>query len=488
MNMSRWARWSTVLLLVGCNAKLSVEPGNEGGAGGSSAGHAGRAGAPACDGCAGAGGAGAGAPAGGAPGAAGDSNLAGESGGGAPPDQGGAFGTAGAEGGAPPGSIGVACIPGGSVSSGTGVATSELTTLTRCAPGLSCNANGKCAVMPACPQAAGECITRDVLGAGGAGGYSGNGGAQNVAGAAGSAGPYLGSLADESGVTALAVDDTNLYWAEYGTRDSLGNYQNDGSVMAMKRADGSTTKLASALSGPMALAVTSDRVYYFTDGAGLVGGPLHMKLARVALTGGTSETIQDGTPPLLPRARQTTATSGNSFYWSGFNAVYAISGASVTPTPVCDSSFDIAADATDLYAELDVISRVPLAGGAPQPLDLDYRAFTLDGDSIYGLEQVQSGLLLTKAAKTNGAWLRIRPLGEGVGERVRFAGDRYFVELRRAPHYDDFPGVLTGKLSTTTPPLQLIEPASVNVVSWAATADTFYWSDGRRIYQRAIPQ
>jgi hypothetical protein len=149
----------------------------------------------------------------------------------------------------------------------------------------------------------------------------------------------------------------------------------------------------------------------------------------------------------------------------------------------------LAADATDLFDELNVLSRVPLAGGGPQPFGLDYRPFALNGDFIYGLEELQEGVLLTKAAKTPGAWQRIKALGEGAAVRIRFVGDRYFVEVRRVPHFYDLPGLLTGKLSATTMlPAQMVEPGLMRVTSWAATSDTLYWTDGRRIYQRAILQ
>jgi hypothetical protein len=498
----RWLVWLGVV--VGCNAKLSVDPGT-GGAGGMTTGMAGKSAddAGSMDSP--------GVPAGGgAAEQAGGAGFAGTIAAGAVGVEGGAAGS-GARAGMPdqpdpgnggfggalpgPGESGQPCIPGGTIDTGGGVAATKTATLDRCFAGLSCNSAGKCAATPNCPKTTGNCVEYDT-GAGGNGG-SGFAGAgfdgSGTAGAGGGVGPGeegSGPLPtrQESGVTALAIDDTHLYWLEYGTRDSLGNYQNDGALMAMSLADGTKKKLATAIPGPNALGITNGQAYVMVDGAALVGAVEHLQLLRFPLTGGTSQLIQDGSPPLLSRRPTIFAAVGSTAYWTGPNSLYSVASDSALPTVVATGYVDgLHADATDLYFDDGSahISRTSLTPGSMvERLGLDLRPFDLNGDFIYGLEDTNNGIILTKTAKSGGSWLRVIALGERFPTRLVFTSDRLFVEWRGSDH---LPGVTTTTLGSTAPPIRLLDPVEGFVKSWVGTTSKVYWTDGRRIYSRAIP-
>ena len=500
----KWSRWSLLLAIVaGCNAKLSVEPNGGAGAGGKTLGESGRSGStagagPIDHGTAGtvaSGGAEAGYPD--TAGAAGyfighaGGTTGGAPGGGAP---------AGGAAGAPPqpGEIGQKCIPGETLTSGSGVAEAQIKTLDRCNSGLACNAARKCAAVPSCPSTTSECVVQEVLGVGGASNpsssYGGTGGTYlNTTGGAPNAGPPI--VTAESGISALAIDATRLYWLEYGTRDSLGNYQNDGALKAMNLADGTTTVIASALAGPNALAVTSSHAYVFLDGAGFIGSEAHLKLLRFPLSGGSSEggsgeLIQDGWTPLS--AVQDTVAVGSTLYWTGSAALFSLTSDSTTPVVVHDAAAQsLHADSSDLYFQPQdtyQLVRTPLSAPGPlQTLGVDVRPFDLNGDSLYGLENTfdnnGSAHLLTKAAKTNGTWQRIRALGSGYAQKIVFVGARYFVEWTDSSNAT---GITTAQLDDSTLPVQLITPGVTAIKDWLGSADKLYWSDGRRILSRPV--
>ncbi len=495
MRASKWGRWVALLgIVVGCNAKLSVEPGT-GGAGGMTAvaGNAGAgAGTPDDNGgamaTAGSSGAldGGGNVNGGASGAPGGAPGGGVPGGGAP----------GGGAGAPPvpGQDGQPCIPGETADSGSGVTATKITSLPRCSPGLACNSAGKCAAIPQCPQTTGKCLEYGSPGQGGQGGTSGEGGAPG-GGAAGAHGGAAGTgstidpiaTPDESGVTGMALDGTRLYWTEYGTRDALGNYQNDGALMTKKLADGTTAQLGAKLAGPNALAITGSHAYVIVDGAALVGTVSHPQLMRLSLADGTLEVIQSGSPPILQTSAPSFVAVGNTMYWSGTGSYYSLASGSTTPTAGASYATALHADSSNLYFVNvnNVLARTLLTGGgAIEPLNLDTRPFDLNGDSIYGLEFPQGGMILTKAAKDNGTWLRVRALGEAFPTGLVFVGDRFFATWTDSSQRT---GITTATLSSAAAPTRLIDPSEGTVKTWIASSSKLYWSDGPGIFSRAIP-
>jgi hypothetical protein len=210
-------------------------------------------------------------------------------------------------------------------------------------------------------------------------------------------------------------------------------------------------------------------------------------LLRISLADGTSEVIQTGSPPVSQLPPTSFAAAGETMYWSGTSTYFSLASGSTTPVAGTSRASSLHTDSSDLYFvdAANQISRISLNGsGTIETLPLAIRTFDLNGDSIYGLERATVGMVLTKAAKSNGSWLRIRALGELYPSRLVFAGDRLFVEWA-----DDQSnvGLTTTTLSSTAPPVRLFNAGEAAVSSWVGTTSQVYWSDGSRIYSRPIP-
>jgi hypothetical protein len=489
------SRWLLVTIVaVGCDARLSVAPGQSGGDGGVQQAGAGGGGQPS-------GGAGAGSGGrlisdGGAGSAGAHSTQAFAGAGSGGSQSGGALnaGAAGAEfagssfggaAGAPPapGTLGQACISGVTVSSGSGVTAAPVTTLNHCSAGLACSAAGICVTMPNCPQAVGPCVVAEVVpsatsigGAPGSGGYMGSGGA-----------PNSGTESDISGVTGMSTDNTKLYWLEYGTRDALGNYRGDGALMAMDLATEERTPLLSDLPGPIAFGLTTTHVFVFVDGGGLIGSSVHAQLLRFPLQGGEATVIQDGSPPLFTDT-QAFVSSGDQAFWAGASGLYSLSGSNTTPSVLSSAMWaepEVADSETLFFSVVDSFLRAPLIGGAATPLSLETRPISLNGDFIYGLESAAGGTLLTRAAKSNGAWQRIRALGGGNPQTMKMAGDRYFWAWY-AQDYSATSAISTASLSDSLPATQIVGLDEDRALYWVGTPTKLYWSDGKRIFSRSF--
>jgi hypothetical protein len=435
MNWNTWGRWGTAMLVVGCGSKLQVDnvspPSSGAGAGNLE-----------------------------------PTNFGGGGGGGqVTPDPGA-------------GVLGKACLPAGTVTEATGsVAQTDIIELARCSDGSACGPDGLCIAVPDCPQPSGVCVVRQLLaGAGGSGG----------AGSSPPKGSYAGGSGeiDKAGVQGLAADDSNLYWVEYGTRDSLGNYQNDGALFSQALSGGTATQITSGLSGPVGLGLTSSHAYVFVDGGALVGSDTHPQLVRVPLAGGAIEAVQDGLSGSF-------ASVGDVAFWASQDNVY-----EQTPEPASTPTVFLAdwinaltTDGRDLFYLHTTIWRAPLDGSAPQALALNIWPFQPSGDFIYGLESTDNGtgMVLDRAPMTGNTFQRARALGAGgfVGG-FQIIGDRFFF----ASATDSTRlNITTGSLSSSDPPVRLVEaavPSSIQPLLWVATADTLYWSDGRAIYARPV--
>lgn len=506
MSSIQISRWCLAMLVVGCNAKLQVDPGAAGGAaGGGTAGDSGTAGRSGTAGNAGVPG---GGDAGAGPvGEGGDDNVAGSAGNSA--GYGGDFGGYGGNVVVPhPGDVNQPCIPAGSSTEADGTtAKAVIASSVHCSEGLACNSKNKCVPAPDCPQAAGVCVVRRAAlggsgGAGGASGIGGSGGADTGSGGFGN-----GTRAtDEQGVTAMTSDASHVYWTEYGTRDALGNYLHDGAVMSFDVQAGSTTVLASGLEGAADIGVTSSHVYIYVDGAQMAGSDTKPQLLRAPLSGGAAVLVQDGSliahnsGRFLPPEAWFSA-DGDRAFWTGDN-VYAMSATDTAPSVfLATLSNGLIADSTNLYfigvsGSLD-LSSVPLAGGAPQSLGLSGFPVVPNGTFLYKLQgdPSGSGVLLSRAPKAGGSLTRVRALGFGSPGLLRANGDQYFFEsspsqagdasLRDSTKID----IVTASFTTSDPPIRLQTlKARHNALDhlWTGTPKALFWSDGQAIYSRPV--
>ena len=497
MTRSRWGCWTALALLVGCNGKIELPGATAGGAGGKE---------PTADGAggkeptagAGAQGGASGSGAGGKShgtaglqnaGAAGDDERGGggaggtESGGTGGLDSWGTAGiaTGGAGGTLEPGQLGAECLPGSTANDGNGVTNTSIVTLTRCAADLVCGSQGKCVSMPNCPQASGPCVVRRPVlegpmpssGAGGAdGGFAGYG---NI--------PVVRARV---GVQDMASDGAHLYWAEYGSRDALGNYKNNGALLSYSFADGALSSLSSNAVGPRQLAVTTQYVYLRTDGAALIGNPEDNRIWRFPLSGGAATEFG-----AFPDGGLFASHGERAFFNDGRNW-YVANTTGWTVFPDSSPAYFAAADDTTLFYNWASLQSLPVAGGTATALASQLFPFALGDALIYGLEQVDAGVLINKLPKTGGTWTRILALGSGSPQSIAVVGDRYFVSVQR---YLDFVGredsILTGPLDGSASPVRIVQQVRTGSppgLLFEATATALYWSDGRGVYRRALSE
>ncbi|HYP98658.1 MAG TPA: hypothetical protein VER96_08290 [Polyangiaceae bacterium] len=396
-----------------------------------------------------------------------------------------------------PGTLGQPCIPGGLVTEAEGSpAKTQIKNLPRCYEGLSCNSDSKCVPTPDCPQNEALCVVRHATLPAGSGGLpdQGWGGASSSGGSSpvwsnGGAGQQLYYASDKTGVTAMTASDSRVYWVEYGTRDALGNYQHDGALLAYSPDDGTTTVVASGLEGPTDVAITTTHAYVYVDGARPSGTFIRAQLLRVPLAGGNAELVQDGAIPA------SFAADGSRAFWStdytlpNQNIYSMTSDSNAVPTTfVAGDAFKLAIDGSDLYYKVGSgLMRTPTANAAPVAVNVSVGEYVLHDDSIYTLESVNGGLMLSLAPKTGGETTRVRALGYSYPLKLRRLGDRYFVESQPTGSPSQRQ-LLTASFVGTDPPVRLIGPSRgwAGDRLWAATATTLYWSEGRAVYKQPL--
>ncbi|HET7545759.1 MAG TPA: hypothetical protein VFK05_38085 [Polyangiaceae bacterium] len=494
--MHKWIRWAA-LIAVGCSARLEVgdrgggDPGGIGGVGG---------GAPGVDENAVAGGNAVGGDAGAASveelaGAAGESNAKG--------------GTAGAAGNVtaivvpvgPPGSWGATCIPGGLVTEADGTpASAQIRILAWCEDeGSSCD-QGKCYSAPECAEgpsgAAGALQTAqtapnrtcEMWRANVDESFGATGSTVDTSGdTAGTAGAHnLPDASRKTGVVALTASGSHVYWLEYGTRDALGNYQHDGTLLSYSIANRTVAPLVAGLEGPVGLELTASHAYVYIDGAPRLGTPIRPKLLRVPLAGGSAELVQDGT-----RHRGFTAVGARAI-WSTEDQLYSqLPDAVASPLLFASTSaLVLANDAKTLFAwNNDSLAYTPLENPVftAWASDLMSKEFALHDDGVYMLETIDGGGLLSRAPSIGGASVRVRPLGAGTPSQLKVVGDRYFLEVTTASSQQR---VLTATFGNDDPPVRLMQRRARHSLIdqlWVGTADALFWSNGRDLFKQPLP-
>jgi hypothetical protein len=340
-------------------------------------------------------------------------------------------------------------------------------------------------------------------GGSGGSGWNGVGGQNNNGGGSGGASTSYGGegqtiyySTDENGVTALTASESRVYWVEYGTRDTLGNYQHDGALLAYTIADGTTTVLASGLEGPIGVELTTSHAYIYVDGGRPLNTPTRSQLLRVPLAGGSTALVQDGARPA------SFAAAGSRAFWSRHHdaaspGIYSMtSDANAVPSLfVTGYATSLKTDTTNLYYLADQgLMHSPIASAAPVAVGSFYGAFVLHADGIFTVESLNPGGLLQRAPKSGGDFLRVRALGSGTPSALSAVGDRYFLNVTQSSQwtpwgYGSIRQVLTAGFVSTDPPIRLLErtPPSNARLRWVGTADALYWSEGRAIYKQPLP-
>jgi len=406
-----------------------------------------------------------------------------------------AMGGQSVDGGAPPilGSLGTSCVPGDVKVEAVGSpAEASVKTLDRCAEGLACNLAKVCIPTPACDGTAQtDCV---VYGTARTDGTIGAGGGSTVS--------------DDLAVTGISADSQNLYWLNYGTRDRLGNYNNDGALLAYSLQSRATRTVVAALSGPLDLEVTTAHAYFLEDGGPLNGGVAKpIKLRRVLLTGGTPELVAPSVPTTTNADWH--AADGADFFWADPSGVYGIADSQNSPRRVDYTGYSVTVGGGTLYyAVNDNIRRVASDGGGvnaggaggaeSHPADFVAPAFpaAVSGDYLYGVEQVQvnvqnrsfdAAVLSRTPTSAGGAWVRTQGLGIGYPYELRLLGNRFF--LAEWSGNSSQTSVLTGTFASVTQPARVLERQRRSTLVdnlWVGTASALYWSDGTAIYRRTL--
>lgn len=247
-------------------------------------------------------------------------------------------------------------------------------------------------------------------------------------------------------VRSIAVDDTRVVWANYGTQDTLGNYNDNGSILVLDLDADVTTasSLAYPISRPDLIALSANFVYVFKYSSPLAIPSLDV--LRVPLAGGAPEEVKTVASSSQSFSVPTFASGGGFEFWTWDGAVYRVAetdGANVdTFLPAGSVAVIIGADDTRLYYEDKVGDwSVPFAGGDPSFLAATSDGSTgiqnylfYGGDYIYGFEApvhaTDNGpVYLTRLPKAGGAWKRVVQYTSDVYfTHLAVDGDKYFID------------------------------------------------------------
>lgn len=104
-------------------------------------------------------------------------------------------------------------------------------------------------------------------GSGGSGGYLNQAGGGSTVASAMSC-PSCELVTTTSDVRGFAANDKTVYWIEYGTRDELDDYNDDGSLVARDLDSGKVTTVVRELYGPEALGISANYAYVFLNNQG----------------------------------------------------------------------------------------------------------------------------------------------------------------------------------------------------------------------------
>ena len=223
-----------------------------------------------------------------------------------------------------------------------------------------------------------------------------------------------------SNPTDIAVDDTSVYWAEYGS----------GTVKKVSKDGGAVTTLASGLYSATSLAVDSSYVY-FADDVGINAA----SIKKVSKSGGSSTTIASG----QPSAWKVTVDGANVYWTDGYGGTIRkvpINGGSVSILATGSTSpSGIVVDSTNVYwsefTNPGAVRKIPIQGGTVTTLanNSNTPGISVDGNNLYWTENVWSNNGKLSQVSVNGG--SITNLATGLNSPWDVAADgtnAYIVE------------------------------------------------------------
>jgi hypothetical protein len=341
-------------------------------------------------------------------------------------------------------------------------------------------------------------------GAGGAVGIVSPGGGEGVIGpgSAGEAGETgvidypcdsgLGCIVANAGViSAVAADDSNVYWTEHGTVDDLGNYQNDGRLL--RRAFDSTTTevIATGLSGPVGLMLTTTDAYVYLDQ--VFDTSLRNALARVPLAGGDATIVQLDVQPVggsLGACVVCGVHSGGTLYFPMANAIYEIASADAKPTLFTNFiawSLAILGDNLIMAGGMDdqhqsQIWTIPLTGGTPQLVVDPGSGYFIQpaGDNFYAVDNCGDAYCLCSMPQTGGPWTHLPNPWSGSSD-LEISGNLFFHD---AIGPDQSWQMYQGTLTDPSTAVVLFSLPGSTARGWVGTTAGVFWVDFRTLRLR----
>ena len=285
-------------------------------------------------------------------------------------------------------------------------------------------------------------------------------------------------------ITALSADLGNLYWADFGTYDTLGNYNGDGRLEKRAFTAEASTQLVGALAGPKGLKLTASHAFVYLEQ--YWDTKTRPALVRVPLAGGSAQLVMlDVDYAACPHCF---ASSGTTGYFVAQDGIYQM--APQDAKPAVFSAFaasELSCSGDYLYALSNQypreVWRFPLAGGAGQLLTSDPRfSLQASGSYVYGLENAGNKGYLTRMTNSGAPWARVQKAWPGQVVELQISGTSFFhgnIDFGGNYHF------VQGLLADNGSAVATFTVADWQTVrSWVGTSAGIFWSNGYRIRQR----
>ncbi len=286
-----------------------------------------------------------------------------------------------------------------------------------------------------------------------------------------------------SRVTAVTADATAVYWVEHGTEDSLGNYQNDGRLVARDFDDEGVRVIVDSLPGAVGVALTSEHAYVSVDQ--LYDSGLRNALVRVPLAGGAPETVlikSDEYWPYNFLCAGCFVHHGDTGYFPLADKLYRITPEASAPEVFSNIvAYELTAGVDSLYVQSDDgIWVIPYDTGEPGLVTTELRyEIQVSGDYLYGIEDGTSSLYLSRMPLAGGAWVRLPPRRVAAYSwRMQILDGLFFHDIHRESGWQLKQGNLSDPEGAGTA-LDLREADSHRI--WVGTHHGVFWNDGSRV-------
>jgi hypothetical protein len=309
----------------------------------------------------------------------------------------------------------------------------------------------------------------------------------NTGGSAGQ--PQTGEVFFEgpNDVRAIVANSTTLYWVEHGSEDSLGNFQNDGRLLARDFDSEDVRVLADDLPGAVDVAVTGRHAYIYVDQYIEGDGP-RRALVRMTLAGADYALVR----VLEADNSCFVSVDGAAYFVDGTVSIFRVSDEDSTPTLFLEQgAMAMAVDETTLFylTFQGEIWQAPLTTGVATRLSTHSRGnLQTSGAHLYGIDSEDPlSVFLARMPKDGGSWERLAPRHEGdYGGDLQIVGDLFFHDLQlpeKSPGCRGSLGcwkVAQGNLNDTAA-AQIVLELPKTVTGWVGTTAGVFWIDGGRI-------